>query len=69
MSVDDPLSAIAWIQRKAIDLVINIPEGTTKRDEVYIILLYTEYVYVYYTDVVKYLQCLCTVKSSTIIVL
>ena len=27
-------SAIKWIESKVVDLVINIPEGTTRRDEV-----------------------------------
>ncbi len=27
-------SVIKWIESKTIDLVINIPEGTTRRDEV-----------------------------------
>jgi len=31
---EQPDSVIAWIREKKIDLVINIPEGTTRRDEV-----------------------------------
>lgn len=27
-------SAIKWIESRVVDLVINIPEGTTRRDEV-----------------------------------
>ena len=28
------LSLLSWIKERKIDLVINIPEGTTRRDEV-----------------------------------
>jgi hypothetical protein len=31
---DDVNGAISWIRNKKIDLVINIPEGTTRKDEV-----------------------------------
>ena len=34
VAVRDPDEAITWICEKKIDLVINIPEGTTKKDEV-----------------------------------
>lgn len=31
---DDANGAISWIRNKKIDLVINIPEGTVRKDEV-----------------------------------
>jgi carbamoyl-phosphate synthase/aspartate carbamoyltransferase len=32
--VEDPNSIVKWLKDKRIDLVINIPEGTTRREEV-----------------------------------
>lgn len=34
VSEDNPNTVVKWIQSKKVDLVINIPEGTTRRDEV-----------------------------------
>jgi flagellar basal body-associated protein FliL len=66
---DEEASVAHWLKSRKIDLVINIPEGTTRRDEVSAGYLMRRYAVDFGCSLITNLRYCCRVKHLNILII